>query len=582
MEFYENRIRRILPALTVMILAVMAVYYVMTSHIELLPVQRSVKRAIVGLANFYFYSNSGYFDQAAETMPLLHTWSLGVEEQFYFIMPALIFLLYKKFNNTIKIVHVLLGLLTISFIMSLFFVYYNKDFAFYMLPTRAWELLLGSVLAYTAWTPKSQRGKFICTLIGFTLILTPVFLYDNTILFPGFWALPSCIGACLYIAGGTDAKHSLLHYITYNKVLLFIGLISYSLYLWHWPIFVFYQTFPFYTNISTLESFMLSLLAVFIAAVSWKFIENPFRYNPFFKNRKIIWTIALVCIGGMLYLGSALRYTTISVIYKYTTPIRITEYNPDNKREKLDFLIIGDSHALSLTNIVKDMAAQYNLYGLYQWQMVNNCYGKKTDAKKIAKFENEWKKLAEIYETHTVNTVIFVYRLTEKLLGKDIYYNKFSPEDPAIYTKNPKLSPSEALYQGLKDGILQAKENGVKHIYFQLPVPEPKAFVPQKASVLNTYYGYKTDEINKMLGESTEEYLKRNQAVLEILNKLKKEFPNIRFIDPTPYFLDKTQTHYIVINATDSYYYDDDHPSVEGSLLYKSSYENILSELAKQ
>lgn len=579
LEFYENRIRRILPALTVMLLTVMAFYYVLTSHIELLPVQRSIKRTIVGLANFYFYYNSGYFDQAAETMPLLHTWSLGVEEQFYFIIPALLYLFYKKLKGNLYIIHLLWALLLTSLAASLISVYYNQNFTFYMLPTRAWELLLGSVLAYTAWTPQTQRGKFFCTLSGFVLIVLPVLFYDTTIAFPGFWALPPCLGACLYIAGGTDAQKSLLTYITYNKLLVFIGLISYSLYLWHWPIFVFYQTFPFYIQISTMEGIMLCLLAIFIAGISWKFIENPFRYNPIFKNRKIIWTIALIFIGGTLYLGSALRHSNVNIAYSYTPPAKITEFNPQAKSKHLDFLLIGDSHALSMTNLFSELALQNNLYGQFHSQIIKNCINPNKRNNDLSEIKNNWNKLSELYKTHSVDVVFFIYRLTEKFSGKDIYYNKFSPEYPIVYLKNKKLSPHEAMYQGLRDSILEAKKYGVQQIYIQLPLPEPKASVPQKASVLHNYYQYNTAKINKILGESVDEYQERTHTVLEILSDLKKEFPDIQFIDPAPYFLNETKTHYLVVNKKHSYYYDDDHPSIEGTYMYKNPYEKILSSL---
>ncbi len=580
LEFYENRIRRILPALTVMILTVIAVYYIFTSHMELLPLQRSVKRAIVGFANIHFYFNTDYFDQAAETMPLLHTWSLGVEEQFYFIIPALLVFLYKKYRaKTLTVLWILLG---ISFAASLYFVHYNQKFAFYMLPTRAWELLLGSVLAYTAWTPKTQRGKFCCTLCGLLLIILPVCLYDSSMPFPGAWALPPCLGACLYIAGGTNAERSILHTVTYNRPLLFIGLISYSLYLWHWPIFVFYQTFPFYKTINVAEGFMLSLLAVFIAALSWKFVENPFRYRPFFKNRKVIWSTAVICIGEVLYLGTAFRHTDISVTFAYTVPETQKEFNSSQKNNHLDFVIIGDSHARCMSSLLEKLAVQNNLYGQFNNQIIKNCINKNKDQKAINASKQEWDNLSKIYKEHSVNTLIIIYRLTEKLTGKDIHYNKFSPESPLVYLKDKSLSPEQALYQGLKDSIEEAKKNGVKHIWIQKPLPEPKAFVPQKASLLQKFYEYDENKINAVLGESIEEYQERTKAVMDILHALQQEFPDIRFIDAASCFLDKDKGRYLVVKDGISYYYDDDHPSVEGSFVYQKPYQEIMKAIAAE
>ena len=580
LEFYENRLRRILPALVVMIFIVMGVYYIFTSHLELLPLQRSVKRAIVGFANIYFYFNTNYFDQAAETMPLLHTWSLGVEEQFYFIMPALLFLLNKKLQRKPKTIYIyiLYALCLISFISSLILIQYNQKFTFYMLPTRAWELLMGSILAYTNWTPKSQRNKLLCTLSGLILIILSIGFYKQ-ILFPGFWALPPCLGACLYIAGGNNAQKSLIHKITYNKILLFIGLISYSLYLWHWPIFVFYQTFPFYKKINTLEGLMLSLLAIAIASFSWKFIENPIRYNPFFKKRTVIWTFSAFLIGITLILATLFRHTNVGVIYNYTAPNRYLEYNVKDKKDTLDFVVIGDSHALSIEELINQLAQKYHLYGMHNWQVIKNCVSVKDDQKRIQEYQDQWNKLSQIYANYKVKNLIIAFRLTEKISGKDVYYNSFSPERPLVYLPNKKLSPEQGFLQGLRDIILEAKEHGVENIYIQLPVPEPKAFIPQKASVLHRFYDYNNEQINKALGESIEEYKIRTKTVMDILSQLKKEFPDIHFVDIAPSFLNKEKTLYNVVTDNTSFYYDDDHLSYEGTLQHYSVYDKIFNNI---
>ncbi len=581
LEFYENRLRRILPALVVMMLIVMGVYYIFTSHLELLPLQRSVKRAIVGFANIYFYFNTNYFDQAAETMPLLHTWSLGVEEQFYFIMPALLFLLYKKLQGKLNIIHILYFLCFISFISSLILIQHNQKFTFYMLPTRAWELLMGSILAYTNWTPKNQRNKLVCTLSGLILIILSIGFYKQ-ILFPGFWALPPCLGACLYIAGGNNAQKSLIHKITYNKILLFIGLISYSLYLWHWPIFVFYQTFPFYTKISTFEGLMLSLFAIIIASLSWKFIENPIRYNPFFKKRTVIWTFSAFLIGIILILATLFRHTNVGVIYNYTAPNRYLENNINDKKNELDFVVVGDSYLLHIEPLLSELAQTYQLNGTKNFQVIKNCVKKNEDQQQIQKYKDQWNTLSQLYKKYHIKNIFLIFRLTEKLSGKDIYYNNFSPERPLVYLPNKQLSPEQGFLQGLRDMILEAKEHGVKNIYIQLPVPEPKAFIPQKASVLHRFYNYNNKQINATLGESVEEYKIRTKIVMDLLSQLKKEFPDIHFIDIAPSFLDKEKTLYKVVTDNTSFYYDDDHLSYEGTLQHYSVYDEIFAHIKDQ
>ena len=243
LEFYENRVRRIFPALFVMVFTlVLFEWFTSVNVLERRELYGSAKRVLLTIPNIYFYLNTNYFDPEAETMPLLHTWSLGVEEQFYFIFPLLLFIAYIylfKFNKK-KTISLLSVLFVCSFLFSAVYVLYNQKFTFYMLPTRAWELLCGGILAYTNWTPQSQKNKIACFLAGLAFMFYAVFSYTDNI-YPGFYALFPCLGAVLYIAGGTNLQSRFADLLTKNKILVFIGVISYSLYLWHWPILVYYQ-----------------------------------------------------------------------------------------------------------------------------------------------------------------------------------------------------------------------------------------------------------------------------------------------------------------------------------------------------
>ncbi len=581
LEFYENRLRRILPALLVIVSCCVFISWLTSvNNLEMRQLFSSVKRVLLTIPNIYFYKNTNYFDPAAETLPLLHTWSLGVEEQFYFIMPALLFFLYKILKGKIQIIHILWGLCILSFISSLILIQYNQKFTFYMLPTRAWELLMGSILAYTNWTPETQKNKLLCRVMGLILIGYSIFFYKN-ILFPGIWALPPCLGACLYIAGGKNAQKSILNCITHNKLLVFIGLISYSVYLWHWPIFVYYQNFPFRREMPLEMGLALSLLTLIIASFSWKFIENPIRHNPFFKKRFIIWPLALLSIGTLLFTVSTLSFPygqNQKNLFIATFPSEETEFGKQHQNNIVDFVLIGDSHAAMLPPLFKELAKEHHLYGKRVQLHPKNLYKLTANKEEIKQIDTQYKTLESIYQNYSVQNIFINFRFIIYITNVDFLKNE-NDFIPSYYGKNPNILSYDALYLSLKDMINDAKQHGVKNIYIQIPVPEPKAFVPQSAGKLSSLFGYSKNKINYILSEKFTEYENRNKKIIEVLKKLEKEYPHVFLINILPFFENKQEQLYNVINDNISYYIDDDHLSVEGVNLISPVYKEIFKNL---
>lgn len=578
LEFYENRIRRILPALLVMLFIIS--FLVLLTSVdkgEVRQIQSSFKRCLLAIPNIFFYLNTNYFDPAAETMHFLHTWSLGVEEQFYFVIPALLFLLNKKLSGKIQIIHILWLLFFLSFISSIITIEFSQKFTFYMLPTRAWELLMGSILAYTAWTPQKQRDKIICASLGLVIMLASIFGYGKET-FPGFWAFPPCFGTCLYIAGNTNINKTILDAITKNSIFIFIGVISYSLYIWHWPIFVFYSTFPSFKEISPIAGLLLSLLTFCIAVLSWRFIEKPVRQNPFFKNRRRLWS------GTIILLALGLAYADyFSSPFAPQTDYLSTKQEPLNtfgvsKNNSIDILLIGDSHATAASTAIKVLCEKYNLNGQSKFTFLKNVYSEGDPIHFIANKEKNWKSLTEFLQQHKVNTLILAYRFNMHLYGGDLIRRETQIRN-LTYISNPKEPRTEALYRSLKDSIDEALTLGVKNIIIQLPVPEAKSSVPQSAGKLSAFFGYTEDEINLHLGESAAHYKERLKECLSVLKRIKDEYPQIYWADVKPYLLDKKQQIYKVINGKDALYYDDDHLSVQGTLYTIEAYESILKQI---
>ena len=585
LEFYENRIRRILPALLFMIL-VISLLVVVTSvdKAEVRQIQSSVKRILIAIPNIFFYLNTNYFDPAAETMHLLHTWSLGVEEQFYFIMPALLFFLFKMLKGKLQIIHILWGLCILSFISSLILIQYSQKFTFYMLPTRAWELLMGSILAYTNWTPKSQKGKLFCILLGLTLMLACICFYGK-INFPALWALPPCLGASLFIAGGTQYiyiyRKSFLTSLLYNKFLIFIGLISYSLYLWHWPIFVFYSTFPTHKVITPFIGFLLSLLAIIIATFSWRFIEKPIRQNPRFKNRKLLWPTTIILLGIFLIYAEHVNRPFSPDTDFIGTKTQVNQLGQKKADNEYDFILVGDSHSAAISNALAPLALKYHVYGETRHGRLKNVYKEGTTKPELKGYYYDWDNLTHVLKTNKINTLILVYRVNLYLYGADIVRRQSQIRN-LTYINNPNLPRDEALYLSFKDSIEEAYHYGIKNIIIQIPVPEALSHVPTSAGKLSSFFGYSEDEINLHLGESVENYNKRLAECLSVFERLKKEFPNVIFVDVKPYLLDKKQQVYKVINGKQALYYDDDHLSKEGALYVKEAYDKVFQKLFTQ
>ena len=295
-RFYERRARRILPALFAMIAFVLlgASWLYLPGDFENVP--RSALMALAFLSNVWFFATTGYFAGGAETMPLLHCWSLGVEEQFYIGFPLLLWLIAKYQPR--RRVMIVASVALISFIWAWWKQTDSDGFAFYMLPPRGWELCAGALLALGGVPELRHKGlREALALAGIGLIAFAVFTYDRHTPFPGTTAIPPVLGSALLLhcAPGTLAGRLLS-----MRLPVAIGLISYSLYLWHWPFIVFTE-YARDEKLYGLWSIGVIAAALLGAWASWRFIERPFRNPQRFDRRRIF----AVSAAGMAALGLA-------------------------------------------------------------------------------------------------------------------------------------------------------------------------------------------------------------------------------------------------------------------------------------
>lgn len=268
-KFYGRRIRRLMPALVFTLLVCLAAGYLLFSAPHFERQGGHSLQALLSVANISFWLESGYFDSSGALKPLLHTWSLSVEEQFYLVWPAILLALgLRRFTGLI-----ILALGVISLTAAEYWLGKDPAMVFFLMPFRVVEFCLGALLCWMGSCSHRRRLSESLAALGLLLILVPVFYYDESIRFPGITAVVPCIGAALLIhVGGHTRIGSLLQ----NRFLLFFGLISYSFYLVHWPLVVFYK-YVNYPSLHTTEQFLLFIAAVVIAALMYKYVETPFR-----------------------------------------------------------------------------------------------------------------------------------------------------------------------------------------------------------------------------------------------------------------------------------------------------------------
>lgn len=288
LNFYERRARRILPALfAVLFFCFIAGWFILVPR-DFSRMAQSEVSVVLFFSNFWFWQNSGgYFDGATHYLPLLHTWSLAVEEQFYILFPGLLWLLHKFAKRSV--VFWTMTMVLCSFVASVWATPRVPDVAFYLLPTRIWELGFGALLALGIGPIVLSRGpREILSATGLVLILLSVFFYTGSMTFPGLAALPPVLGATLIILAGSCGSSSVGRVLS-SRPVVFIGLLSYSLYLWHWPVMAFLRNRMRTTELEFPEQVGTILVSLLAAYLSWRFVERPFRskHRKSFTSRQI-------------------------------------------------------------------------------------------------------------------------------------------------------------------------------------------------------------------------------------------------------------------------------------------------------
>lgn len=397
-KFYARRMRRLFPALFAMLLGTVIVSFAVLYPAYLVDFGNSLASAALSISNFYFWLNTNYFDAPVETKPLLHTWSLAVEEQFYVFFPPLVMLLFRARRSVRFAQIVFLVLFALSFAWGVSETFTKPENAFYLPHLRAWELLMGVLLALDVKPQlRGATSRSAAALVGLVCAVAPTFFYGPDTPFPGFAALLPCLGAALLIVAGEGGRHVLTPLLSWRPV-VFVGLISYSLYLWHWPVITLYQQFTGDFEFVWTNKLIVGAVCFLVATLSWWTIERPFRRAKNDRSWPIfafaggaVATCAAVATALVVFQGYPSRFSPEVVkVASYLGGdsdadendaacfLRASENAPfdefDAKRclsvhpQKKNVLVIGDSHAEHLlhglhtlwpeANFLRAMASQ--------------------------------------------------------------------------------------------------------------------------------------------------------------------------------------------------------------------------------
>ncbi|MNM35743.1 O-acetyltransferase OatA [compost metagenome] len=300
-NFYLRRIKRLLPAALVVMISSLFAGYFLLDPAAFENLASSALYASFFSANIYFYMNSGYFDPSSEESPLLHMWSLGVEEQFYIFFPLVVIVLLSRSRRSAFFG--IAALFIASFIFCLIMAVHDPMFGFYMFPMRAWELGVGCLLAFSTGSSASSRLREGLALLGLVLIVGSMFVLNKGLSYPSYWAVAPVLGTVLLIHFGRGVPLS-ERWLGFWPM-QFLGKISYSVYLWHWPLIVFYRSYWSGKELSSTESIMILFISLFLGWMSWRFVEEKIRIISI-RPRFVFGTATLATCSLVLLAGAVL------------------------------------------------------------------------------------------------------------------------------------------------------------------------------------------------------------------------------------------------------------------------------------
>ena len=599
MEFWARRVRRIVPAAMVMVVGALLIGAFLQTPERYASLARSAMAHVLMASNCYFTRDQGYFAEKSDHEPLLHTWSLSVEEQFYLIFPLIVCFVWKRAPQRLALVFTSAAL--ISFSWSWIEVVSNPKWAFFLLPARGWELLVGALLAILPQKTIRSLCNEAWAGLGLVLVLAPMFFFDRQTAFPGPGALAPVLGAALLIwTGGSTKIGKLLGW----RALVRIGLISYSLYLWHWPFVVFAREMLLELTFTwKIALLVASLLAGYS---SWRWVEMPSRSGLLLATRRrslifgltsavtlFVIAFSIKASGGFpSRLPAELRLIISDITWngaEYTSakseamPIGFQDDGP------VDFVLWGDSHGASAAPAVNAVATDFKLKG---HAYLNNgtppvtglWFADMSEASAAEMVALNERVLAEIIDSKPM-AVFLVGRWVARCEGYNEAEMVGEPGSLRFTTMlvdsmipEPTFKEaSSALARQIKAMGARLAVHGIKLVIFQ-QVPESN-----ESRTASRFYSMKRFSGTSKVPQFTttkDEFLKRQKRTMKLLENQTTE--NVTVIDASSqfFFRDRDQ---LKVYAERSYYRDEDHLTRAGAMHYlEPAFKKFMSWIPRE
>lgn len=522
LKFYAARIRRIIPALLVLVIILIILGYLFLGPASYRNLSKESIRSLLFISNFLYWRDTGYFDLGAMSKPLLHTWSLSVEWQFYIIYPIILAIL-AKFLSIMTLKRILIVITLISLGLTIYFSYQSPTAAYFLLPTRIWEMLLGGLAFLYPFNLSKNKPRYILEILGIALIVLSAFIISERMPWPGYMALLPTIGAFIIIQANGQSL------LTTNIAFQKIGLWSYSLYLYHWPLIFINHRYNLHMNVWTFLT-----LSFLLATASYYLIELRKWQAKFILIAVIITLIPIYGIyktkGAEFRVSGKHGLTAAQMYGGGLFPQYQEAYTLINSEYPAKYLMIGDSVSRQYASFL--MNQPYNIRTLY------------ADA---CMFTPNYSVYIKTQMSETCSNFV------------DEFYDRFikeNPKMPIIWAQNWNgytLSQKEAKYKPYSTSIDQRE-------YSQVIYNEIKNMITQSsdrniyligAYVVPTYNIYEclsAQELSKFAEVCPEFIPRTNIEINEILKTISNQYPNVYFIDPSNGYCNEKQCRMITNN----------------------------------
>jgi peptidoglycan/LPS O-acetylase OafA/YrhL len=592
-NFYLSRARRIVPALLVLCIALIVVGWFLLSAPEYKVLSVHVISALGFISNIKFWSEDGYFDAASHEKLLLHTWSLSVEWQFYIILPLVLLAVWKIMPGRKPLVITVVGGLIVSLLLSLVVTPIAPTAAFYLLPTRAWEMLAGGLVFLSAHSfVFSDKTKRYMEAAGFVLIIASTILFDAGSIWPGWRALVPVIGTMLILTAARRAS-----FLSGNYIVQRLGDYSYSLYLWHWPFVVGLV----YLNKGRQSGAIVAglFLTLALGFLSYKFIEVSARKS---LSRMSKWGGAGALVGCVLVavLFSFQIKSSQGILGRLPAKIDAVFNEAENKNprrgecqvsgdvpvpgceyggKELGVIVIGDSHAAAVIRSIEKALPDRKLHVL-DWTL-NGCPTiagiKKVNDSSFLCGDFVKQSLVKQKEFPSTVPIVIINRIDIYIKGPSEINRTAEVSEPVFYLSAPYRTRSQAFLQEMREGIIETACEFAKMrpVYMVRPIPELKVDVP-KAMGRALMLGHPME-----VSISMEEYQVRHAFSWETQD-MAAERCGVKILDPIPTFCRDGLCRGNILPAGLPIYSDSNHLSERGGALLIPLFRQIFEKKVVQ